>query len=123
MIITIGFTEPGDQHPYLSLSLVNGYRIGARQTSVTIHLPGDGGPRSAQEWAEVVFTALQHPRLSLAESAPDSDVTAIRRALTDQVHTPLRSLSVGDTVTVGGQMWACESTGWRQVDPDGDSDA
>lgn len=121
MIITVGFTEPDHQHPYLSL--VDGYRIGAPQTSVTIHLPGDGGHRSTQEWAEVVFTAVQHPRSSLAEPAPDSDVTAVRRALTDQVHTPLRSLSVGDTVTVGGQMWACESTGWRQVDPDGDTDA
>ena len=25
-------------------------------------------------------------------------------------------LSVGDTVTAHGQVWACESTGWRRID-------
>jgi hypothetical protein len=108
MIITLGFTESNRSRDYSSFA--DGYRIGAQQVSVTIALEGDGRRLPAQLWAEVVFTASNHPL------STDPLVVAVQHALAEQVHTPLRSLSTGDTVTVHGEMWACESTGWRRVD-------
>jgi len=40
VIITIGFTESDRDNNYSSFT--DGYRIGSRQTSVTIALDGDG---------------------------------------------------------------------------------
>ncbi|MEV4201075.1 hypothetical protein [Micromonospora globbae] len=109
MIITLGFTESDRSRDYSSFA--DGYRIGARQTSVTIALDGDGSHLSAQQWAEAVFEASNLPA-----PAADPIVAAIQHALAAQVQTPLRALSVGDSVTVGGQMWACEPVGWRRID-------
>jgi hypothetical protein len=109
VIITLGFTESDLADGYSSF--MDGYRIGATQLSVTIALEGGGSHLSTQQWAEAAFEASNNP-----EPASNHTVAAIRHALTEQVHTPLRSLSVGDTVTVHGQMWACESVGWRRVD-------
>ncbi len=109
MIITLGFTEPRNGGDYLSFS--DGYRIGAPQLSVAIALEANGSSRTAEQWAEAVFAASNLP-----EPARDPAVAAIQRALADQVHIRLRSLSVGDTVTVHGQMWACDPAGWHQVD-------
>lgn len=109
MIITLGFTESDRSRDYSSFA--DGYRIGARQTSVTIALDGDGSHLSAQQWAEAVFEASNLPT-----PAADPIVAAIQHALAAQVQTPLRALSVGDTVTVGGRMWACEPVGWRHID-------
>ncbi len=110
MIITLGFTESDRDRGYSSFT--DGYRIGARQTSVTIALEGDGTVMSGEQWAEAVFIASNQPAV-----AGDPVAAAIRHALAEQVHTPLRSLSVGDTVTVHGHMWACDPTGWHQVGP------
>jgi hypothetical protein len=107
MIITLGFTEP--DRDYSSFS--DGYRIGARQASVTIVLEGTGSGLSAEQWAEAAFAASNMPG-----PATDPYTAAIQHALAEQVRIPLRSLSVGDTVTVHGQMLACEPTGWRRVD-------
>lgn len=109
MIITLGFTEPRDSDEYLSFS--DGYRIGAPQLSVTIALDGNGSRWDAQQWAEATFAASNLP-----DTAGDPAVAAIQHALAEQVHTPLRALSVGDTVTVHGQMWACDRAGWHRVD-------
>jgi hypothetical protein len=114
MIVTLGFTESDRSRDYSSFS--DGYRIGARQLSVTIALEGKGTYLSAEQWADAVFAAS-----NLSRPATDATVAPIQHALADQVQTPLRSLSVGDTVTVHGQMWACEPDGWRRIDsPSGD---
>ena len=108
MIITVGFTESDHDRGYSSFS--DGYRLGARQISVTIALEGAGTALSGEQWAEAVFTASNYPGGSL-----DPIVAAIQHALADQVHCRLRSVSVGDTVTAHGQMWSCDPTGWHQV--------
>jgi len=109
VIITLGFTQSDRDADYSSFS--DGYRFGAQQQSVTIVLEGDGSGMTAEQWAEAAFEASNHPG-----QAPAGPARAIQLALAEQVHHRLRSLSVGDTVTVHGQMWACESVGWRRVD-------
>jgi hypothetical protein len=108
VIITLGFTESDRDAGYVSFS--DGYRHGARQQLVTIMLEGDGSRYDAEQWAEAAFVASNHPG-----EAPSGLARAIQLALADQVKVPLRSMSVGDTVTVHGQMWACENSGWRLV--------
>src|SRR5262245_42585818 len=109
MLITLGFTESDRARGYSSFS--DGFRIGARRVCVTIALEGAGTARTAQQRAEAVFAASNDP-----SSIRDPSVTAIRIALTHQAPGPLRSLSVGDTVTVHGQLLACEPAGWRRID-------
>jgi hypothetical protein len=109
VLITIGFTQSDRSRDYSSFS--DGYRIGAHQVSVTIALEGDGDTRSAPEWADAVFVASNTPQWSV-----DPLVAGIQHAMATQAGTGLRSLSVGDTVTVHGQMWACDPGGWHQVD-------
>lgn len=110
MIITLGFTESDRDACYISFS--DGYLPGARQQIVTVTLEGDGSQYDAEELAEAAFVASNHPG-----EAPTLPARAIQLALTEQATGALRSLSVGDTVTVHGQMWACENSGWRRVDP------
>jgi hypothetical protein len=109
MIITLGFTESDRDADYISFS--DGYRLGARQVSVTIVVDGDGLLLTGEQWAEAAFTASNHPGV-----APLGGPWAIQQALAEQVRFPLRSLSIGDTIMVHGQMWACHSVGWRRVD-------
>jgi hypothetical protein len=109
VIITLGFTQSNRDAGYSSFS--DGYRLGAQQMSVTVVVDGDGLLLTGEEWADEAFAATNQPG-----QAPAGPARAIQRALADQVRTPLRSLSVGDTVTVHGQMWACEPDGWRLVD-------
>nr|MDT0658761.1 hypothetical protein [Micromonospora sp. DSM 115978] len=110
MIITLGFTESDRDANYVSFS--DGYRPEARQQLIAIMLEGDGSQYDAEQWAEAAFVASNHPG-----EAPTGPARAIQLALAEQVTGPLRSLSVGDTVTVRGQVWACENSGWRRVDP------
>ncbi|MBO3736659.1 hypothetical protein [Actinoplanes flavus] len=107
MIITLGFTGSDRDAGYVSFS--DGYRPGALQ-QVTLDGDGDGDEYSAEDWADAAFSASNHPGL-----APAGPARAIQLALAGQVRVRLRSLSVGDTVTVHGQMWACEDVGWRRV--------
>lgn len=108
MNIVLGFTESDRDADYISAS--DGYRPDAAQQQVTITLEGDGTQYSAEELADVAFTASNHPGL-----APDGPARASQLALAEQVRSRLRSLSVGDTVTVHSQTWACENDGWRRV--------
>jgi hypothetical protein len=109
VIITLGFTESDRDADYSSFS--DGYRLGARQVAVTIAVEDDGLLLTGEQWAEAAFAASNHPG-----QAPAGPARAIQLALAEQVRCRLRSLSTGDTVTVHGQMWACESAGWRRVD-------
>ncbi|MEV7628802.1 hypothetical protein [Actinoplanes sp. NPDC089786] len=110
MIITLGFTESDRDAGYISFS--DGYQPGAQQQLVTITLEGDGTQYDAEELAEAAFVASNHPG-----EAPTGPARTIQLALAEQAPGPLRSLSVGDTVTVHDQMWACENSGWRRIDP------
>jgi hypothetical protein len=83
MIITLGFTESDRDADYSSFS--DGYRLGARQTSVTIVLDGDGLLLTGEQWAEAAFTASNHPG-----EAPLGGPWAIQHALAEQVRVPLR---------------------------------
>jgi len=109
MIITLGFTHSDRANDYSSFT--DGYQLGAAQTSYTIAVEGAGTHYRAQEWAEAVFIASNQPG-----PATDPVVAAIQMALAEQVRVRLRSLSVGDTVTVHGQMLACQPTGWQPID-------
>jgi hypothetical protein len=110
VIIILGFTESDRDAGYISFS--DGYRPEARQQLVTITLEGDGSQYDAEELAEAAFVASNHPG-----EAPTGPARAIQLALAEQAPGPLRSLSVGDTVTVHGQTWACENSGWQRIDP------
>lgn len=109
MIITLGFTESDRAAGYISFS--DGYRLGTRQVRISLILDGDGSALSGQQWAEAAYEASNHPG-----HAPTGPARAIQRALADQAPGARRSLSVGDTVTVRGHTWACEPSGWRQID-------
>jgi hypothetical protein len=113
MLITLGFTESDRTRDYSSF--IDGYRIGAQQVSVTTALEGAGTSRTAQQWAEAVFVASNAPSTSGHAFA-----TTIRLALAQQAHGPLRSL-FGDTVSVHGQMLACEPAVYRVNEPDPDA--
>src|SRR5262249_21273461 len=90
----------------------DGYRLGAVQMSVTVAIADDGRLLTAEQWAQAAFEGSNHPG-----EAPAGPARAIQLALAEQVRVPLRALAIGDTVTVHGQMWACDSgAGWRQVD-------
>ncbi|MEV4539326.1 hypothetical protein AB0J82_36695 [Asanoa sp. NPDC049518] len=108
MLLTLGFTESDPDANYLSYTA--GYIVGIRQTSITIVLEGDGRAFTAEQWAQAAFVACNHPH-----RAPSGPARAIQLALAGQARWPLRSLSVGDTVTVHGQMWTCDAQGWQQV--------
>lgn len=124
MIITLGFTQSDRAHDYSSFA--DGYRLGARQVAVTVTVDDDGLDLAPEAWAEAVFVASNDPAPPPAGSTAPADraVTAIRAALTEQVRFPLRSVSVGDTVSLAGQILACQPTGWQQVGdpPHGDDE-
>ena len=110
MIITLGFAEPHDSGA--DRSNRDGRRTGGGQYLVTIDVDYAGPSLPAQLWAECVFTALN-------DNWPcvNPIVAAIHRALAEQVHVPLRGLSVGDTVAADGQVWVCvpAAAGWQRI--------
>lgn len=112
MLITIGFTESQRDIDYVSFS--DGYKIGAKQESVTIALEGETTGTPTIDVLDGVFAAVgNHP----TPETLTGFAGAVHVALTEQVWRPIiRSLSVGDTVTVNGQMWACDRDGWHRVD-------
>jgi hypothetical protein len=83
---------------------------------VTITVEAAGIHLTPQQWAEAVFVASNDPHpLTDPTTAADRAVAAIRHALASQVHFPVRSVSVGDTITAGGVMLACQPIGWQAV--------
>jgi hypothetical protein len=83
----------------------DGYRAGAPQDIVTVDIPGL--ELEPQQWAEAVFVATNAP--TVADMQPWPCAPAVYEALQGQ---PMRALSIGDTVTAGGQMLSCERMGW-----------
>ena len=128
-LITLGFTQSDRSLDYSSFS--DGYRLGARQVAVTITVETAGIDLSPEQRAEAVFAAsnVPHPLTDLTTAA-DRAAAAIRHALAAQIHFPTRSVSVGDSITVGGVMLACQPIGWQAVtdlphddNPGGETDA
>jgi hypothetical protein len=114
MLVTLGFTQSDPSREYSSFS--DGYQLGARQVAVTITVEAAGIDLTPEQWAEAVFVASNDPHpLTDPTTTADRAVVAIRHALATQVHFPVRSASVGDTITAGGVMLACQPVGWRAV--------
>jgi hypothetical protein len=104
--LTVGFTESDRASGYVSFC--DGYRPGADQRLVSLTV------RSARtydgpEVAEAAFVATNHPDPDTLGGLAGT----IAKALNGK---PVRSLSVGDTVTVNGFTWACSRRGWQQVE-------
>lgn len=114
MLVTLGFTQSDRSRDYSSFT--DGYQIGARQIAVTITVEAAGIDLTPEQWAEAVFVASNDPHPLTDPTTPaDRAVAAIRHALATQIHFPTRSVSVGDTITAGGVMHACQPVGWRAV--------
>jgi hypothetical protein len=130
MLVTLGFTQSDRARDYSSFT--DGYRLGARQVAVTITVEAAGIDLTGEQWAEAVFVASNDPHPLTDPATPvDRAVAAIRHALATQVRFAVRTFSVGDTVTAGGVVLACQPVGWQPVtdlphpdeDPTGDPDA
>jgi len=112
--ITVGFTESDRAADYSSFD--DGYRPGAEQQTVQLVITDPDGPaQSLDDWAEALFTASNAPGAAPHEHPA---ITAARRALADARlgGVWMRTMSVGDTVTIGGQTVACDKgVGWKPV--------
>lgn len=105
--ITVGFTKSDRAADYSSFS--DGYREGADQDEFTIAAPP--GITDVEALAEAIFVGSNSPEVC------DGLARTFQLWLAD---LPVRSLSVGDTVTLQyhgepAQMVACEPRGWRRV--------
>jgi hypothetical protein len=107
-LITLGFTQSDRARDYSSFT--DGYQFGARQITVTIAVETTGIDLAPEAWAEAVFIASNDPHPPADPTSPlERAAAAVRHALATQVRFPLMSVSVGDTVIVGGVMLACHS--------------
>jgi len=107
--IVIGITASDREAGYVSFD--DGYRPDAHQELHLITLESGVIATEAEVWAEAVFEATNNPGQL---SAPAQKV---RQAM-DAAGIATRSVSVGDTVTVGGATYACERTGWVRLEAD-----
>lgn len=111
--VTIGWTKPDRAKGY---SNFDGYRIGAQQHTETITLDvGDTEQpvaRLAEVIVEAVFTATNSP---YEEPGMAGQIRAAIAATGYRGQGAHYSISVGDTVTIGETMWACERIGWKIV--------
>lgn len=105
--LIIGLTESDRAAGYSSF--LDGYRPGAWQGIRVIEVPDVPG-LADEGWAEAVFKATNAP-LEAVEGDPGAK--AVWDALADL--PAARSLSAGDTVTVGGVMYECAKSGWKKV--------
>jgi hypothetical protein len=111
--ITVGFTESNRATGYSSF---DGYMVGAQQTEVEVEVPSSlvmavphtPGITRAERVAEAVFYASNSP---YAQNTPLG--YALFSALS-QV-PGLRSLSVGDTVTIEDTRLSCDRWGWSEI--------
>jgi hypothetical protein len=87
---------------------------GPAQRAVTLLVREAPERLGVEHWAEAVFVASNAPGPVAGEDPVDA---AVRAAMHDA--TRLRSLSVGDTVTVEGETVACTSLGWQKIAPAG----
>lgn len=121
MIITLGFTRSDRTADYIPT--MDGYRAGAQQTVATLRLRPDLGAAvtvpqdlTGIQWAHAMFYATNIP----AEAGQDTPaVAAIRHALEVEPPAFWQSMSIGDTITVNGETWACgRGSSWELVRKD-----
>ena len=80
-----------------------------RKTIFEYDLPTIKKERFAEEAAELVFHITNAPEEMLSEEELE-----VAKAFRDEGNY---SLSTGDIVEVDGDMFLCESIGWKKVDP------
>lgn len=108
MQIIIGWTKSDMDAGYSSF--MHGYRPGAEQHVETIDVEPDR-EMDPSEVAEAVFVATNSPFVTGFPARIAGGIEAAGYH-GEGAHY---SLSVGDTVTVGGMMLACAGTGWEIV--------
>lgn len=112
--LTIGFTESNRAADYCPMS--DGWRPEAEQYELALEAPA--GSYDLETLAEAVFTATNAPQEFIAA---DQLATQVAELLVDAIASGarVRSLSVGDTVTVQAEdgsraLVSCESRGWMR---------
>lgn len=112
--VTVGWTRSDMENGYSSF---DGYRVGASQHTETFEVEvAVGQPLHALEYliAEAAFAATNFPPGTTEDSLAEQILAKIT-ASGYRGQGAHYSLSVGDTVTVGEVMLACERTGWTRV--------
>lgn len=117
--LTIGFTKSDRSIDYSSYD--DGYRPGARQELVTLTVNARGLPEmTAAQWGDAVFEATNAPGVS--DPAARRIAEAISVAQQAGQARRMRSLSVGDTVTVNGtERVSCEKRNWAPAPLDAEA--
>lgn len=120
-VITIGLTE--SDLPHYS-SFMDGYRPGAEQQQVLIPVPADlTEHKSLEDIAEAVFVAVNAPYPMESETLEyfiQDQWSDLRDSMASVGMSGLRSVSVGDTVSLGGDAEtghavSCERIGWTKI--------
>jgi len=118
--LVIGFTESDRTNNYVSF--VDGWRPDAAQrveeVSIDLSEYSEVAAMPDTDWCTAVFVATNAPTLALIAARPGAADIHLQLA-----HRRVRSLSVGDTVTViKGAMpahtYECVSNGWREIEQD-----
>jgi hypothetical protein len=122
MIIVLGFTRSERAANYFPT--MDGYRPGAEQVLVPLHLraDADAGVTVPQgltgiQWGHAMFAATNLPPAAYGADQEPPAVTAIRHALDVEPPRFWQAMSIGDTLTVNGEVWACgRGSSWELVE-------
>lgn len=110
LTLTIGFTRSDRADDYSSFA--DGYRPGAEQDIVEITVESPVG-FTGEQWAEAVFVASNAPGEGHLSDQPGATAVSAALAQARKNGARMRSLSVGDTVTINGVRYACTPAGWE----------
>lgn len=111
-LVTIGWSKPSADLAHVPM--LDGYRTGVTDQYilvVDVDLEGAAGP----EVAEAVFTATNHPEPDRLAGTLAGRLLAAIQATGYRGREAHWSLSVGDTVCVGGDVYACATLGFDLV--------
>ena len=110
-IIRIGFTKTDRANDYVPS--MDGYRPGAEQEYVSLDTGNTiNDQEELADVAECVFMAMNAP------DAAGHHSETVRRLHAQLLGSRMRSLSVGDTVSVPEEGWTveCARAGWKLLD-------
>lgn len=121
MMIIVGFTQSDRANDYFPA--MDGYRDDAEQVLVPLRLRDDAAagvtvPQGLTgiQWAHALFAASNLPPEAYGAGQEPPAVTAIRHALETEPPKYWQSMSIGDTITVNGEVWACgRGSSWELV--------
>jgi hypothetical protein len=113
-LITIGFTESDSSSNYSSF--IDGYKPGAAQRILVIEVDDALMVHSAATVAEAVFYVTNTQSPGATNGLTRAIYEAIYHPILAGHAEPIRSLSVGDTVTALGESLECVSMGFRPVE-------